>query len=480
MTRAAKKAPARKAKPRKGAASKALATYNAKRDFSRTPEPSGESASETGNSFMVQHHWARRDHYDFRLELDGVLKSWAVTRGPSANPKTKRLAVRTEHHPLCYATFEGTIPQGEYGGGTVMLWDRGTWKSLDANPAKAIENGSLKFALEGERMKGEWALVRLKAEGKRENWLLIKHRDEHAENDDGLVERYTDSVSTGRSKSGIEKGEASKRAADAPRKKSAGWQKFIPPQLCDTRAEPPEGENWIYEIKYDGYRLQVHVQGGEARVMTRNGLDWSAKFPAIVDAAKRLNVSSAIMDGEAVVFDARGISDFPALVASLEHGRSQAVLQAFDLLEIDGEDLRKLPLLERKSRLEKALRRSGTAVRYSGHLSGPGKTVFEKAVAGGAEGIIAKVADGKYVSGRSSGWVKIKGDKRQDVYIVGWTKSDRNRPFASLMTASERSGELVFSGGVGTGFSIARQKEILASLKPLELKKPPNTKGATS
>jgi bifunctional non-homologous end joining protein LigD len=421
-----------------------------------------------GDSFMVQHHWATRDHFDFRLELDGVLKSWAVTRGPSANPKTKRLAVRTEDHPLSYATFEGTIPKGEYGGGTVMLWDRGTWASIDKDPQKAIDKGSLKFVLNGERMKGEWTLVRLKDESKRENWLLIKHRDEFAEDDDTLAERYVKSVSSGRGRTEIETGERPKSAKTNTSKAKARFPEFVPPQLCDTLKAPPTGDDWLFEMKYDGYRLQVQVSGGEARALTRNGLDWSAKFPAIVNAAKRLDVKSATIDGEAVIFDAKGISDFPALVASLEHGRSQAVLQVFDLLEQNGKSLRRLPLIERKQALKALLRRSGTALRFSEHVIGGGEKIFAQAIKAGAEGIITKKCSSIYTSGRSTTWAKIKGDVRRDAYIVGWTPSDRGRPFASLLGAVETDGILQYSGGIGTGFSQTKQKEILQKISAHE------------
>jgi bifunctional non-homologous end joining protein LigD len=456
------------------ALSNALDTYKSKRDFAKTPEPPPDKASKpNGNSFMVQHHWATRDHFDFRLELDGVLKSWAVTRGPSANPKTKRLAVRTEDHPLSYATFEGTIPKSEYGGGTVMLWDRGTWASIDKNPQKALDKGSLKFVLNGERMKGEWTLVRLKDEGKRENWLLIKHRDEFAEDDDTLAERFAKSVASGRGRREIEKGEVPKSFAKAKTSTvKPRFPEFVPPQLCDTLKAPPGGDDWLFEMKYDGYRLQVQVSGGEARALTRNGLDWSAKFPAIIDAAKRLDVKSATIDGEAVIFDAKGISDFPALVASLEHGRSQAVLQVFDLLEHDGESLRRHRLLERKQALKALLRRSGTALRFSEHVIGGGEKIFAQAIAAGAEGITAKKCSSIYTSGRSTTWAKIKGDVRRDAYIVGWTSSDRGRPFASLLGAVETDGILQYSGGIGTGFSQAKQKEILQKISAHEIDGP--------
>ncbi len=472
--------------------SDSLSTYNAKRRFEETPEPRGRVATKQagrGDSFVVQRHWATRDHYDFRLELDGVLKSWAVTRGPSAKPGTRRLAVRTEDHPVDYGGFEGTIPEKHYGAGTVMLWDRGTWRSVDKDPAKAIEKGSLKFALEGERMKGEWALVRMKTEGSLENWLLLKHRDEFAEEDDSLAERHIESVESGRSREEIAKGTAvwdskvskSERMAKAfPRKEAKAADKtvpkrleFIPPQLCDTREKPPLGDAWVYEMKYDGYRLQLHIDDGAVRIFTCNGLDWTEKFADLAQAAARLNVEQAIIDGEAVILDKNGISDFHALVTALKSGSAKVVFEAFDLLTHEGEDLRKLTLRVRKQRLQKVLKGGSPQIQYATDLSGDGEKIFTEACAAGAEGIIAKKADAPYQSGRQTSWVKVKGDSRADVFIVGWRPSDRDRPFASLLAATDREGTLRFAGGIGTGFSIAEQKKILQQLKPHELKSPP-------
>ena len=261
--------------------SKTLLQYYAKRDFTRTSEPRGGSTPEAGHCFVVQQHWARRPHFDFRLELDGVLKSWAVTRGPSANPKDKRLAVETEDHPVDYADFEGSIPVGEYGGGTVMLWDVGIWQSHDPDPASAYDKGLMKFALAGQRMRGDWTLVRMKPRaGKQENhsnWLLIKERDKFVESDDSLSTRHVTSVRSQRSKAEIEAGKAHLAVMKIPN--------FVAPALCRLQTEPPDGDDWLHEIKYDGYRMQLAIADGKAIVRSREGYDWTAKLPAIAEAA---------------------------------------------------------------------------------------------------------------------------------------------------------------------------------------------------
>lgn len=465
-----------------------LATYRAKRDFSRTREPSGQEPATPGHRFVVQHHWARRDHYDFRLEIDGVLKSWAVTNGPSARPATKRLAVRTEDHPLDYATFEGVIPKGEYGGGPVQLWDRGVFDPLDPDPLAAIDKGVLKIRLHGERMKGDWALIRLKPRNgeTRENWLLIKDRDDYAEDDDTLAQRHETSVETGRTRAEIETGDppsptrgkkagqraATKKALPQKAKGAPAWPAFVPPALCELRKAPPEGDAWLHEMKYDGYRLQIILRGGEARLFTREGHDWTDRFAPLRDAAARLPFKTAIIDGEAVVFDAKGLSDFPALVHALKETKTGFAFAAFDLLQSDGKDLRKLPLVERKARLQPALIGAGPII-YAEHVVGHGPEFFVQATRGGAEGIVSKRADAPYRSGRTPTWLKIKDRRREDVTIIGWTPSDRGRLFASLVVAREEKGRLFYAGRVGTGFDAATQKDLMKTLKPLARAKPP-------
>ncbi len=474
---------ARRASPKK-----LLATYRAKRDFARTPEPAGGD-SPAGSRLIVQHHFATRDHYDLRLEADGVLKSWAVTRGPSANPKDKRLAVRTEDHPLGYATFEGLIPKGEYGGGTVILWEYTTYTPLNGDPGQAIDKGEIKFEAHGERMRGRWVLVRMKTKEKRENWLLIKERDDYVEDDDGLVARFPDSVTTERSRSEIEEGkparspsllanrsnpspEVRQKSGDglprrsAPRKDGKGGAAlpaFIAPMLCGQTDKPPAGDDFLFEMKYDGYRLQLAMAGGAARLSTRSGLDWTQKFSAIAADAARLKAKSAIIDGEAVALGENGLSDFPGLVGALEQKTSQdIVLMAFDLLALDGKDLRALPLEKRKAKLRALLKTDVPHIRYADHVIGDGARVFADSVAAGAEGVIAKRRDAPYRSARSDAWLKIKGYPRQDVLIIGYRPSDKHELFASLLAAVEEKDGLRYVGRIGTGYDAALREKLFA------------------
>lgn len=462
-----------------------LNEYRRKRNFSKTAEPSGVSQAPRGARFVVQRHWARREHFDFRLEIDGVLKSWAITKGPSARPATKRLAVRTEDHPLDYATFEGVIPHGEYGGGTVQLWDRGAFEAMAPDPLAAIDDGMLKVRLHGERMKGEWALVRMKPRNgeTRENWLLVKDRDAYAESDDALATRYDESVATGLTRDEIAAGGKPKKRAGANEEKTsqrahAATAQFVPPQLCELRKTPPAGNKWLHEMKYDGYRLQTIIREGRAHLFTREGHDWTARFDGLRKAAEALPVKSAVIDGEAVVFDDNGLSDFPALVEALKRGHGGIALVAFDLMHLNGDDLRKLPLAERKNRLKKLLsKRKGNGARaivYAEHVAGDGSQFLKQAVAGGAEGILSKRCDAPYRSGRFADWVKIKDRRRDDLTIIGWTPSERGRPFASLVVARESGAELRYAGRVGTGFDAAVQKNLLNQLEPLSRAKPPD------
>ncbi|MFO1166877.1 MAG: DNA ligase D [Rhodoblastus sp.] len=469
---------------------KLLATYRAKRDPAKTPEPFTASVP-AGSRLIIQHHFATRDHYDLRLEADGVLKSWAVTRGPSANPKDKRLAVRTEDHPLDYATFEGLIPKGQYGGGTVILWEYTTYTPVNGDPGQAIDKGEIKFEAHGTRMRGRWVLVRMKIKEKRENWLLIKERDEYVEEDDSLVSRFPDSAKTERSRVEIEEGKPGRaptplppvgrvrgRGSRALAKDSAtphpnpppqgGRERtppFIQPMLCGQAEKPPAGDDWLFEMKYDGYRLQFAKAGDGARLFTRSGLDWTPKFLAIAADAARLKARSAIIDGEAVVLADNGLSDFPALVAALEGKRSQdIVLMAFDLLSLDGKDLRKLPLEQRKAKLRALLSPDLPHVRYADHVIGNGAEVFANSVAAGAEGVIAKRRDAAYRSARSDAWLKIKGYPRQDVLIIGYRPSEKHELFASLLAAVEDKDGLRYVGRIGTGYDAKSREKLFGKL----------------
>ncbi|WP_416398052.1 DNA ligase D [Allohahella sp. A8] len=489
-----------------------LDTYNAKRNFSKTREPAGDpsvygQAKAKGEAlqFIVQKHAATRLHYDFRLELDGVLLSWAVTKGPSPDPAQKRLAVRTEDHPLSYATFEGTIPKGEYGGGTVMLWDEGSWEPV-GDPKAGLKKGKLEFRLAGQRMKGGWVLVRMRVKEKtnRENWLLIKSRDEFAlEDAEQLVDTHQSSITTQRSMDEIARSEdapasksTSRRSQSA--KSSSGQPKngrqrsasslpapdFSSPQLATLVASAPEGSEWLNEAKFDGYRLicSIGKHGAQrsARCYTRSGKDWTAKFQTVADALSQLDCRSALIDGEVIAGGNIEGSDFSALQAALsasEDGAAEGLeFMAFDLLEIDGEDWRDKPQIDRKERLRSLLqtRPDNSLIRFSEHIVGNGPEVFKALCAGGREGIIAKRASASYRSTRSKSWLKIKCSRRQEFVIGGFSSSDKPaRPFASLLVGSYQDGRLIYHGRIGTGFSSAVMQDLYSRMKPLLRKTSP-------
>jgi bifunctional non-homologous end joining protein LigD len=470
-----------------------LAAYNRKRDFAKTAEPAGKVAARKGKAltFMVQKHDASRLHYDFRLELDGTLKSWAVTRGPSLDPADKRLAVRTEDHPLSYATFEGTIPKGQYGGGTVMLWDRGTWiPHPDKDPSKTLEEGHLHFTLVGERMKGEWVMFRLKPRGKErgENWILKKVDDEHAGSPTGLTETYLRSVKTGRTMDEIAAGKKARETAPPRRRgpnSSAGLgprlrggtslPKFREPQKATLVDAVPAGAAWLHEMKYDGYRCLIAIAGGEARIYTRTGLDWTGKFPEIAAAAGDIQCASALLDGEIVALDDKGKTGFSALQQAISEGGRGLSLFLFDALEIDGEKLDKLPNIERKQRLAALLGPGAPPfILYADHIIGKGEQLFEAMCAAGQEGIISKKADAPYRGARTRNWLKVKCTRRQEFVILGWSESDKKgRGFRALLLGLNEEGRLRYAGKVGTGFSAALQRDLRARLDTLAAAKAP-------
>ena len=477
-----------------------LAQYNAKRDFKLTPEPAGKVAKGEGNRFIVQKHDATRLHYDFRLEVDGVLKSWAVTKGPSADPADKRLAVRTEDHPMSYADFEGVIPKGEYGGGSVMLWDRGTWAPIAGKSAKDIEKGHLHFTLDGERMKGEWLLVRMKPRGneKRENWLLRKVNDAYAGGTDDLVGRQLTSVLTGRTMAEIAgdeggeqslkgaKGEAfaQKMAATAAHNKKVAKPaakgkppKFRPLQLATLVDAVPTGNGWFHEIKYDGYRAEIAAAGGDVRVYTRNGLDWTEKFAPLVRHVAALDLPPCLIDGEIVAYDKEGNPDFSSLQSVLKRGhgaQDEATALhffAFDLLEAGGQSLAKLANLERKERLEALLRDAQPPIAVADHVIGAGETLYAAMCGAAQEGIISKRADAGYLGRRTKSWVKVKCTRRQEFIIVGWKPSStKQRPFSSLLLAQYEGDTLVYKGNVGTGFNSDSLADLAKRFAKLERK----------
>lgn len=482
-----------------------LAPYNAKRDFAKTGEPRGERGADADqHRFIVQKHAARRLHWDFRLEVDGVLKSWAITRGPSADPDDKRLAVRTEDHPLSYARFEGNIPAGEYGGGTVMLWDEGIWAPVPGKSADDIEDGHLHFTLAGQRMKGEWLLVRMKGRPgeKRENWLLRKVADADARQGDVLVEDGLTSVLTGRTMNAIATdvaatqplagktdrafGKAMDDAAAhnaevkaAPKPKRAARKRGKPPafravQLATLVDAVPTGNLWMHEIKFDGYRALAAAAGGDVRVYTRNGHDWSDKFAPLVARIAALDLPPCLIDGEIIARDGEGNPDFSALQAVLKRGHGAQTAEdalefhAFDLLALDGEDLAPLPQIERKERLEALLAEAQSPVFVAQHVIGAVEKLFAAMCTAGQEGIIAKRIDAPYRGTRSQSWVKVKCVRRQEFVIVGFAPSKaKGRRFASLLLGQYEGETLVYRGRVGTGFDGDTMADLNDRLTPL-------------
>jgi bifunctional non-homologous end joining protein LigD len=461
-----------------------IATYNRKRDFAKTKEPRGRKLKGKGDSFVVQKHAASRLHWDFRLELDGVLKSWAVPKGPSLDPNEKRLAMHVEDHPLDYGTFEGTIPKGEYGGGTVMLWDKGRWiPDPRKDPSKTIEEGHLHFTLEGERMKGEWVMFRLKPRPgeKAEPWMLKKVTDEFADPDDGdaLVDNCVTSVTTARTMAEIASGEAvwrsnrgGQKGGRARKKASKAPPPFMEPQLATLVDDVPPGSAWLHEIKYDGYRLLLSIGDGVATAFTRKGLDWSDKFKPLVKAAARLP-AGCLIDGEAVALDEEGRPSFQLLQSTLKGGSANLAFYAFDLLVDRGEDIRKLPNIERKERLAALLEGVHPPILYGDHIIGRGEEMFDAVCKSGGEGIISKKASATYSGTRSRNWLKIKCIQRQEFVVVGWSESDKRRGFRSLLLAARDGRKLTYAGKVGTGFNAQLIEDLMERMEPLAVDKAP-------
>lgn len=498
-----------------------LSRYRAKRDFEQTAEPSGEAKVKASNRrrFVIQKHAATRLHYDLRLELGGVFKSWAVTKGPSLDPGDKRLAVEVEDHPLDYGDFEGTIPKGQYGGGTVMLWDRGYWEPEGKRTAEeALAKGDFKFVLEGERLRGSFVLVRMKQDrdgGKRTNWLLIKHNDEFSVDEDGaaILEEHTTSVASGRAmeiiasgkgkkpkpfmlqggaldadavwnsnhglaaegrKTGTKRARASAKTPPMAKRARSAMPDFVAPQLCKTRTRPPAGQGWIHEIKFDGYRLQMRIETGKVTLKTRKGLDWTLKWPAIAQAASIL--PDCIIDGEICALDENGAPDFAALQAALSDGKTdELVFFAFDLLFAAEDDLRELPLTERKERLEAWLSDAGEdpLLRFVEHFETGGDAVLKSACRLSLEGIVSKRADAPYQSDRTETWVKSKCRAGHEVVIGGYaTTSGR---FRSLLVGVNRGKQFVYVGRVGTGYSAKVIEKLLPRLQEMETSKSPFT-----
>ena len=500
-----------------------LQRYRGKRNFGKSPEPTGHPGHRPpadGPIYVIQKHAATRLHYDFRLELDGTLKSWAVPKGPSLDPGQKRLAVHVEDHPLEYAKFEGVIPPKQYGAGTVLIWDRGVWRPQE-DPHEGYQHGVLKFRLEGQKLHGGWTLVRMQSrrgerrDNGKENWLLIKEQDAEARRGKGgeIVEAQTESVESGRSLQEIgvagarvwhsnrpsptaesqvasAEGTTEKRQRRSPSKSSsmtgskpstvpgavkARQPEWIAPQLATLVDHMPTDENWLHEIKFDGYRLLCRVKKGEVRLFTRNGNDWTPKLGTQADAIRRLGLTDAWLDGEAVVLTDQGRSSFQALQNAFDSRFTGTIVYCvFDLLYLNGYDLRASPLIERKALLKSVLNRSDPQLRYSDHIIGDNQASLEEACRQGLEGLIVKRADAGYRSGRGRSWLKVKCEQRQEFVIGGFTEPAGSRQgFGALLVGFYENGRLRYAGKVGTGFSDSLLKKLHRTLRSLELANPP-------
>ncbi len=510
----------------------ALEGYRKKRRFGVTPEPRGRKRSSGGRRYVIQKHAARRLHYDLRLELDGVMKSWAVTRGPSLDPNEKRLAVHVEDHPIEYNAFEGTIPQGEYGGGTVMIWDRGTW-TPEGDPHKGYAKGHLVFDLHGEKLRGRWHLVRMRARDSHDNWLLIKGKDAEARGpgDRDILEERPRSAATGRSIEEIAAGKGGKarvwhskrstgdraedqaedqasfkrkirslatrpaetkaRAARRSQRREQGEARgrgaadassmpaFIPFSLATLHNQPPGGPGWLHEIKFDGYRLEARLDHGDVRLLTRKQQDWTHRFKSVVDAIAVLPATTALLDGEVVVEDDRGISSFSLLQDDLKEGHDRFIYHVFDLLFLDGRDLTDAPLIERKAALARLLPKDGGTVRRTDYFEANGALIFKKACEMGLEGLVSKRRNAPYRSGRTDNFIKSKCFGRDEFIIAGYTPSTAvPQAVGALTVATHANGELRYAGRIGTGYTQKLARALFKRLhalrtdrRPIELPK---------
>ena len=487
-----------------------LDPYRAKRDFSKTAEPKGAAKrAKAGNAYLIQKHAATRLHYDFRIQIGDALASWAVTKGPSLDPRERRLAVHVEDHPLEYGNFEGIIPKGEYGGGTVMLWDRGSWEPR-GDAKKDLAKGQLKLTLHGERLKGNFVLVRMKPRSPRDkdNWLLIKEHDEHERpaEDGAVTEAFTTSVVSGRTmdeiaadrdrvhrsnrgpeaKSGrptVASARAKKTAASLHPEKLTGARKGalpkeLKPQLATLTDKAPAGSNWQHEIKLDGYRALAFIDKGKARIVTRNGNDWTARAPALARALARLPVKSAVLDGEIVVIGDDGVTHFGALQQAFAEGRDgEMTCYLFDILHLDGWTVMKAPLAERRALLRQVMdaAEEGGPLRYSDHLTDDGPTFFQHSCRFGLEGIISKRADAPYKPGRGTDWLKTKCIEHEEFVIGGFVEptTGEHSVGAVLVGYYDKAGKLTYAGKVGTGFTQAQSKALRKQLDKLKAKEAP-------
>lgn len=463
---------------------KPLQEYQRKRNFAATPEPAGtgrKTRKAQALQFCIQKHDASHLHYDFRLELDGTLKSWAIPKGPSLDPKQRRLAVHVEDHPLDYASFEGSIPEGHYGAGDVIVWDRGIWEP-EGDARAAYEKGKLRFRLQGEKLSGTWNLFRTHLAGKKEQWLLIKSNDEQARSEDdySIVQALPDSVLSDAVLPGRTADAAAPETgkAKAPSKRSrrqAALPEQMSPQLATLVNEPPAGD-WRYEVKFDGYRLLARIDGKDIRLFTRNGHDWSAKLPRQVEALRKLKLKSGWLDGEVMVVDAEGVADFQALQNAFDaHDDSALTYYLFDAPWLDGRDLRDAPLHERRAALAEVLQANGSeALRFSEDFQAPVDSLLASACQLQLEGLIGKRADSPYRERRSHDWIKLKCQQRQEFIIVGYTdpKGSRQGLGALLLALHDDQGQLRYAGRVGTGFSAQTLQHLHDRLHLLHAEQP--------
>ncbi|KTD10622.1 DNA ligase D [Legionella gratiana] len=476
-----------------------LSQYHKKRNFTKTSEPKGKVTKENHRLYVIQKHAASHLHYDFRLELHGLLKSWAIPKGPSLDPKIKRLAIHVEDHPIEYGSFEGIIPKGQYGGGTVMLWDEGTWEPLDDNPYAAYEKGHLRFKLHAQKLNGRWDLIRFKDE---KHWFLIKYDDKYAkeEKDYDITRTLTKSVKSDYSIEEIAehythlwqnseaKAVKSKKSKQRTKVKptivlpeglnKTNFPEFITPQLATLVDKPPKGSQWAHEIKLDGYRILAFKNGSEVLLKSRNNKDWTHELQPIAEAVNQLPFEQIVLDGEVVVLDANGRSDFQLLQNSIQN-KEQAhfIYFLFDVLYFEGYDLRGLPLIERKSILKNILTANIPHLHYSDHIIKEGKELYEYSCNYDLEGIISKRVDGTYLSKRSKDWLKIKCLKRQEFVIGGYTSPKEGRAhFGSLfLGVYNKEGTLDYTGNVGTGFNTQSLNEINQLLSQNKAKTNPFT-----
>jgi bifunctional non-homologous end joining protein LigD len=478
----------------------ALEDYRKKRDFSKTPEPPGEERAAGGFSYCIQKHAATRLHYDFRLELDGVLLSWAVPKGPSLDPRDKRLAMRVEDHPVEYGSFEGVIPEREYGAGAVVLWDRGTWAPV-VEPGPALKKGELKFTLHGEKLAGKWALIKIKGDDPKA-WLLVKDKDEHARMaiELDIVSARPESVVTGRGLAEVAAerdrlwhskvvrpggevdpggpapggGGARLRLADLEGAVRGPLPRTQPLALAMVVEAPPDGDDWLHEIKHDGYRIVARIEEGEVQLVSRNGKDWTKEFPQVARAVGRLPAGTALLDGEVAAVLPSGATSFQALQRRGLAGAAPLVYFAFDLLHLDGWDLREVRLEERKEVLRRLLESAPAALRFSDHVRGQGSEFFAKARDAGLEGVVSKRAGAPYRGGRGGDWRKAKCRLTQEVVIGGFTlSSDGGGSIGALLVGFYEDGQLLYAGKVGSGFNERLLGDLLHRLEARRRKTSP-------